>query len=99
MSNAPHVVNQWQCLAQVIARQKDKERRLCESGLQSLLHDLNQNLGIILCAEELLRRTLPAEPDTVELLSSIHDANQKAIEMVRQFAAQFDFSQTSPPRP
>lgn len=99
MSNRPHVLDEWQCLAQVVARQTGEERRLCENGLQSLLHDLNQNLGIILCAEELLRRTLPAETDAVELLTSIHDANQKAIEIVRQFAAQFDFSPPTPPQP
>lgn len=99
MANTPQVLREWQCLAQIVASQPTEERRACEDGLQNLLHDLNQNLGIILCAEELLRRALPDQADTTELLQSIHEANQKAIEIVRQFAAQFDFSQPKAPTP
>lgn len=87
-------LSEWQRLAQALAGMPHAQRQVCENGLHTLIHDLNQNLGIVLCAEELLRRTLPSSPDTTELLDSIQQASREAIELARQFSQQF-----GPPAP
>lgn len=90
MPLSEQVLAEWRDLANLLARQPRAERRSYESGLHKLLHDLNQNLGIILCAEELLRRSLVPTSDTAELLDSIQQATKETIELTRQFSQQLE---------
>jgi hypothetical protein len=80
----------WKGLASLIDALPDKEKVQYQNAIRVLVHDLRQNISITQGAEVLLRRSIPATPENVELLDSIRVANQSVIGLVTDLAQPFD---------
>jgi len=80
----------WKDLASLIDALPEDEKARYLGAIRILIHDLRQNIAITQSAEALLRRSIPATPDNLELLDSIRVADRRAIELVSDLAQPFD---------
>ena len=93
----------WKDLADLIARLPAAEQARFQYAFRLFVHDLRHSISVIYGAETLLRRSITANPDDIELLDSIQVANQRSIKLVTDLAQPFDREITlplqSPPKP
>jgi hypothetical protein len=88
----------WRDLAELIGSLPVDDRARYQGAVRLLLHDLRQSISIVHGSEALLRRSIPATADNLELLDGIRVANQRAIELVSGLAEHFDPQRNPPPK-
>jgi signal transduction histidine kinase len=80
----------WKDLAALIEGLPAEKQERYLIAIRTMVHDLRQSMGIISSAEALLRHSMGEAPENLELLDSIHKANQRADGLVTDFARPFE---------
>jgi len=88
----------WRDLAELIKSLPADDSARYQDAVRLLVHDLRQKISIVHGSEALLRRSIPATTENLELLDGIRVANQQAIELVSSLAQHFDHEQISSPK-
>ena len=86
----------WKELNKLIESQPKEDYFRYMAAIRTLVHDLRHCIGITYGVETILRKTLNETPTNLEVLDSLHTSNQRANELIGEFAKSFDREDTTP---
>lgn len=86
----------WKDLNKLIESQPKEDYFRYMAAIRTFVHDLRHFIAITYGVETILRKTMDETSTSLELLDSLHTSNQRANELIAEFAKSFDREDTTP---